>query len=118
MLTSIIAIIGVASTSQTPNYDTANIFQMITSSGARYVCADLNDARSADEWQARQWILGFWSGLNIAYGVSGNSRPDVGQTSTPNGVIGEVKLQCHRTPSASIPDTVVSVYEKFRASGK
>ena len=100
-----------------PTDQTATIFTMTSTDGEAFVCADLIEAKQLTEWQARQWILGFWSGLNVAFGVSGVAPDDVGKSTTSSGIMGEIKALCSRQPAQPLPEAVRDVYLRMRNSG-
>lgn len=106
-----------AATQPLPTSESATVFAMTSNDGEAFVCADLIEAQQINEWQARQWILGFWSGLNVAFGVSGVAPDDVGKSTTPSGIVGEVKALCSRQPSQPLPQAVRDVYLRMRNSG-
>jgi len=60
----------------------------------------------------RQWILGFWSGLNYSKAAGGN----VGRGSDADGVIGEVRLICTNSPSDNVATAVLQAYQKLERS--
>lgn len=72
--------------------------------GAQFVCADLNELGASTTDTIGYWILGFWSGLNAANDAL------VGDGTTANGVIGEVKLYCTSHPSVSLPQATLDTY--------
>ena len=72
--------------------------------GAQFVCADLNEVGATPSSAIGYWILGFWSGLNAANDAL------VGDGTTANGVIGEVKLYCSSHPAVSLPQATLDTY--------
>ena len=72
--------------------------------GAQFVCADLSEVGASTTSTIGYWILGFWSGLNAANDAL------VGDGTTANGVIGEVKLYCASHPSVSLPQATLDTY--------
>ena len=54
------------------------------------------------------WILGFWSGLN------GANDALVGDTTTANGVVGEVKLYCAAHPSVGLAQATLDTYAAMK----
>ena len=72
--------------------------------GSQFVCADLNEVGASTTDTIGYWILGFWSGLNAA------NNGLVGDGTTANGVIGEVKLYCASHPSVSLPQATLDSY--------
>lgn len=81
-----------------------------------YVCADLNDGRATGE--IKQWLLGYWSGVNVGAGAAGDTNFKVGKSITANGVFGEIKLYCTGHPSSHIIEAAFQVYLKFKSLGK
>ncbi|HEX3972536.1 MAG TPA: hypothetical protein VHX19_14495, partial [Stellaceae bacterium] len=59
-----------------------------------------------------QWILGYWSALN----VSGSSA--IGSHSDGEAIIAEIKLICVAEPSTGLTTAIDRVYENFRQRGK
>lgn len=78
--------------------------------GAPFVCADLNDVGARPNDTVGSWILGFWSGLNAA------NNALVGDGTTANGVIGEVKLYCAGHPSAVLAQATLDTYTAMKKS--
>jgi hypothetical protein len=95
----------------TPLYADQTLFGP-TRNGAQIVCADLNDVGATPSDITGTWNLGFWSGLNAAK----NAR--VGDTTTANGVLGEVKLYCSMHPSLSLAQATLDTYSAIRNSRK
>ena len=81
-----------------------------TRNGAPFVCADLNDVGAKPNDTVGSWILGFWSGLNAAKNAL------VGDGTTANGVIGEVKLYCTAHPSVGLAQATFDTYEAMKKS--
>ncbi len=84
----------------------------ITRSGAEFVCADLNDMGATTTDTVGSWILGFWSGINVA------NDARVGGSTTSNGVVGEVKLHCRKHPSKSLGQATFDTYQAMKKAGK
>ena len=80
--------------------------------GAQFVCADLNEVGASTTDTIGYWILGFWSGLNAANDAL------VGDGTTANGVIGEVKLYCTSHPSVSLPQATLDTYGMMKKPRK
>lgn len=80
--------------------------------GAPFVCADLNEIGAKTNDTVGSWILGFWSGLNAA------NNALVGDTTTANGVIGEVKLYCLSHPSIGLAQATLDTYDTMRKARK
>jgi len=76
--------------------------------GASIACADLTEVQTTTTSATGYWILGFWSGLNAANDAL------VGDSTTPSGVIGEVKLYCASHPSISLPQATLDTYVAMR----
>jgi len=83
-----------------------------TRNGVQMVCADVNDAGVTATDLVGTWILGFWSGLNAAK----NAR--VGDGTTANGVVGEVKLYCSAHPSVTLAQATLDSYAALRESSR
>ena len=76
--------------------------------GAQFVCADLNEVGASTTDTIGYWILGFWSGLHAANDAL------VGDNTTANGVIGEVKLYCAGHPAVSLPQAALDTYAAMK----
>ena len=76
--------------------------------GVQFVCADLNDVGAKPTDPIGYWILGFWSGLNAANDAL------VGDRTTANGVVGEVKLYCQSHPAVDLPQATLDTYNRMR----
>ncbi len=83
-----------------------------TRNGAQFVCADLNELGVTPGDRVGGWILGFWSGMNAAKDAL------VGDATTANGVLGEVKLYCSAHPSVSLPQATFDTYDAMRKAAK
>ena len=80
--------------------------------GAQLVCADLNEVGASTTDTIGYWILGFWSGLNAANDAL------VGDATTANGIIGEVKLYCAGHPALSLPQATLDTYVAMKKAKK
>ena len=80
--------------------------------GSQFVCADLNEVGASTTDTIGYWILGFWSGVNAANDAL------VGDSTTANGVIGEVKLYCVGHPSVSLPQATLDAYAAMKRAHK
>lgn len=80
--------------------------------GAQFVCADLNELGAGTSDTIGYWILGFWSGLNAV------NNALVGDGTTANGVIGEVKLYCASHPAVSLPQATLDTYAAMKKARK
>ena len=80
--------------------------------GSQFVCADLNELGASTTDPIAYWILGFWSGLNAA------NNGLVGDGTTPNGIIGEVKLYCTAHPSITLPQATLDTYAAMKKAQK
>ena len=80
--------------------------------GAQFVCADLNEVGATTHDTIGYWILGFWSGLNAANDAL------VGDGTTANGVIGEVKLYCLSHPSVGLAQATLDTYGTMKKARK
>jgi len=76
--------------------------------GQPFVCADLTEVGASTTSTIGYWVLGFWSGLNAAKDAR------VGDETTANGVIGEVKLYCASHPSVSLPQATLDTYDAMK----
>jgi len=91
-------------TAQTP--PTVNAFGSGLSSCASWL--NSHDARGEGDG----WILGFWSGANVAAWKS------VGSTTDAHGVIGEVELVCRKQPSLLLATAVWQVWKAMKNARK
>lgn len=76
------------------------------------------------------WILGFWSGMNnggidpfsdeVAKIIAKlPSRQSIADRSTdPDGILGEIRLVCQSSPSKSIEDATIEVWQRFATEGR
>jgi hypothetical protein len=78
--------------------------------GVPFVCADLTELGATSSSTIGYWILGFWSGLNAANDAL------VGDSTTANGVVGEVMLYCASHPSVSLPQATLDTYVAMKKS--
>lgn len=78
--------------------------------GVEIVCADVPEIDAATTAKVNYWILGFWSGLNAA------KNGLVGDSTTTNGVIGEVKLYCTSHPSMGLAQATLDTYANMKAA--
>jgi hypothetical protein len=76
--------------------------------GVEIVCADVPEIDAATAAKVNYWILGFWSGLNAA------RNGLVGDKTTTNGVIGEVKLYCASHPSLGLAQATMDTYANMK----
>lgn len=83
-----------------------------TRNGAPFVCADLNEVGAKPGDTIGSWILGFWSGLNAA------NNGMVGDATTANGVIGEVKLYCTGHPAIGLAQATLDTYTAMKKDRK
>lgn len=60
----------------------------------------------------RPWVMGFWTGQNLAYGAS------VGYTTDLAGIMGEVEIECAKAPSDELIDGVAKAYIRLKAAKK
>ncbi|MBA3510396.1 hypothetical protein [Sphingomonas sp.] len=64
----------------------------------------------ASENAVASWLTGYWSGLNVGRGLA------VGSTTDSNGILREVKLDCQKTPSATLHHSAHQTYNRMRAN--
>jgi hypothetical protein len=76
--------------------------------GSQFVCADVNELGASTNTTVGYWILGFWSVLNAA------NNGLVGDGTTANGIIGEVKLYCTAHPSTTLPQATLDTYAAMK----
>ena len=76
--------------------------------GAPFVCADLNDVGARPDDTVGSWILGFWSGLNASNDAL------VGDGTSANGILGEVKLYCAAHPSVGLAQATLDTYAAMK----
>lgn len=107
----LVAFASVVSVVQSPASASGTVFSLTVGNNS-YVCADLNQRNPGAISPEGQWVLGYWSGLNVAFDA------DVGASTTGNGVYGEVKLHCASHPSKSLTDAARDVYLKMKAAKK
>ena len=74
------------------------------------VCADLPEIDAVTVGKVNYWILGFWSGLNVA------KNGLVGDKTTASGVVGEVKLYCASHPSMGLAQATLDTYATMKAA--
>lgn len=60
----------------------------------------------------RPWVMGLWTGLNLAY------RASVGHTTDLAGIMGEVEIECAKAPSDELIDGATKAYMRLRATKK
>lgn len=99
------------------NAEDAVIFRPTEQPNVKTVCVNFVNGSAAHDNQLRQWIVGFWSGMNVGAMINGG-RVDVGEDITPDGLLGEVKLYCQQHPSTDIPRATMETYMKFLKSGR
>lgn len=66
-------------------------------------------SNQATEEAVASWVNGYWSGLNVGLGLS------VGSTSDANGIMREIKLDCEKTPTATLHQAAHHTYNRLRA---
>ncbi|KQM57299.1 MULTISPECIES: hypothetical protein [unclassified Sphingomonas] len=86
----------------------------ILRAGQPVVCADLNDGDQDLREVMRQWIIGFWSGMNVGERAQAGS---VGRNTSASGVFGEIALFCKSHPSMLIDQATFAVRERMRKAG-
>jgi len=69
------------------------------------------------EFQGFTWLLGYWSGMNVASGVSGHQGM-VGSTTDSQGTLAEVKKVCARQPSLLLVNATQVVFEQLQKDGR
>ena len=69
------------------------------------VKADTSGARAS-------WILGFWTGLNAAFGRS------VGKTTTPQNIVGVIERRCATVPERTLGEVTLATYVQAAAQSK
>lgn len=84
----------------------------LTHNGESVTCATvfsptspLNEVGRA---QAREWIIGYLSGLNVA------AHANVGTGSDAEGMVGEVRLYCESHPSMELIDAVDGAWSNLQ----
>ncbi len=53
------------------------------------------------------WALGFWSGYNTA------SKSMAGMHTDPAGIMGEIKLECEKSPSSTLINAIITVHKRL-----
>jgi hypothetical protein len=71
-------------------------------------------ANAATEQAGNNWIVGFWSGLNL----NSQTRHDVGKTTDGFGIVALVKKKCSDDPTSMLLGTTVDVYDSLEKSGR
>jgi hypothetical protein len=92
----------------------ARIFPILNA-GQPAVCADFLKGEAEHDEAFRQWLLGFWSGMNVG---ERSSAGQVGRSTSATGIIGELALFCESHPSLAIDQAAFAVRQKFRAAAK
>jgi hypothetical protein len=105
------AILAAALAGAAPGHAEQTLFGP-TRNGVPFVCADLNEVGASTADTIGYWILGFWSGLNAANDAL------VGDATTANGIVGEVKLYCAGHPSVSLPQATLDTYAMMQKRRK
>ncbi len=72
-------------------------------------CATAFSSQATEEAVA-SWVNGYWSGLNVGLGLS------VGSTTDANGIMREIKLDCEKTPNATLHQAAHHTYNRLRAN--
>jgi len=65
------------------------------------------------ERDGNEWILGYWSAVNLL-----NENHGVGRNTEGPGIIGEVRKVCVAEPSTRLSDAVARVYRNLAKAGK
>lgn len=110
---------GLAAMSVTSNANAQNavVFQPVERTNEHTVCVNLETNQLLKENQLRQWILGFWSGINVGSGIQGGAF-DTGHSLTSDGIIGEIKLYCKQHPSTELTRATIDVFKNMNALRK
>ena len=67
----------------------------------------------AEAAEARaSWILGFWTGLNAAFGRS------VGRTTTPQIIVEEIERRCATVPERTLAEVTLATYSQAATRGR
>lgn len=61
------------------------------------------------ESMGRNWLGGYWTGLNVANGV------DVGHATDPEGIFGAVAVVCKAEPDLTLSEAADKVYRRMAA---
>lgn len=83
-----------------------------TVDGASGVSCATAFSRPVENSYISAWILGFWTGLNV------NSNVQVGGTTDSRGVIGEIELDCRKTPSLDLLQSTFNTWSRLRKLGR
>ena len=70
------------------------------------------------EIEGNDWILGFWTGVNVGTFFAGGGRGNIGHSTDAFGIIGEVKKLCLNSPSQLVSTTASVVFHEFVKAGK
>ncbi len=87
----------------------------ILRAGQPAVCADLTEAPAEFQEGLRQWVIGFWSGMNVAERAKTGI---VGHSTSATGIFGEVALFCRSHPAMAIDQATFAVREQMKRAGK
>ena|SRR5579864_7689134 len=66
-------------------------------------------ADAANERDGVNWLLGYWTGVNS----TNPKNKFVGSSTDGDAVVAEVKLICIASPSTTLVDATVAVYNRF-----
>lgn len=100
-------LIAAAVVAGTPPWPTAVIWTY----GGSQSCATwlAGDAQKA---QGSEWALGFWTGLNLAFGKKVGSHTDA------PGVLGEIEKVCRDSPSLVLIEAARRAYADMSIAGR
>ena len=85
----------------------------VTWHGSKVFCADLNKMGKTPPDVVGYWIVGMWTGLNVA-----GASPEVGNSTTAAGLVAEVQLWCIDHQSESLTEAVLDTYEQMAKQKK
>lgn len=58
------------------------------------------------------WVLGFWTGMNVALGRR------VGRATDGRGILGEVERRCANVPSRPLAEITLATYRQMAGEGQ
>ncbi len=85
--------------------------------GGGISCATWLSSPSSEQ-TGREWLLGYWTGMNAAAARGGSHNGGVGESTDVNGIVGEVRLVCEQEPSRSLIAATQDVFLRFRREGR
>ncbi|MHA0319035.1 hypothetical protein ACXY7D_11935 [Sphingomonas melonis] len=84
-----------------------------TRSGQTIVCADYNSGSELLKLAVDNWVVGYFSGINVGVKAQGGTNFQTGENTTASGLVGEFKLICATNPSNPISLAAAKLYAKM-----